>query len=55
MTVTNNEDIKVGELCHGVAYNNNKHIVSYTTFPATVKILDMSGKVTKTFDHDHYG
>ncbi|XP_060572458.1 uncharacterized protein LOC132730518 [Ruditapes philippinarum] len=46
MTVTNTEDIKVGKGCRGVAYSNNKLIVSYTR-PATVKILDMSGL---TFD-----
>ncbi|XP_060582916.1 uncharacterized protein LOC132739257 [Ruditapes philippinarum] len=55
MTVTNTEDIKVGGGCCGVAYSNNKFVVSYTTFPATVKILDMSGKVLKTFDKDQHG
>ncbi|XP_060579030.1 uncharacterized protein LOC132736004 [Ruditapes philippinarum] len=54
MTVTNNEDIKVGRCCRGVAFSNNKLIVSYT-FPAAVKILDMSGKVLKTFDKDQHG
>jgi hypothetical protein len=49
------EDIKVGECCCGVAYSNNKLIVSYTNRPATVKILDMSGKVLKTFDKDEHG
>ncbi|XP_060602472.1 uncharacterized protein LOC132755566 [Ruditapes philippinarum] len=55
ITVTNTEDIKVGVDCRGVAYSNNKLIVSYTTRPATVKILDMSGKVLKTFGKDHNG
>jgi DNA-binding beta-propeller fold protein YncE len=55
MTVTNTEDIKVGQGCHGVAYSNNKLIVSFTDSPATVKILDMSGKVQKIFDKDHHG
>jgi hypothetical protein len=55
MTVTNTEDIKVGELCCGVAYSNNKLLVSYITNPAAVKILDMSGKVLKIFDRDHHG
>ncbi|XP_060594903.1 uncharacterized protein LOC132749204 [Ruditapes philippinarum] len=54
-TVTNTEDIKVGKCCHGVAYSNNKLIVSYTNKQATVKILDMSGKVLKTLDKDHHG
>ncbi|XP_060583383.1 uncharacterized protein LOC132739648 [Ruditapes philippinarum] len=55
MTVTKTEDIEVGEGCHGVAYSDNKLIVSYLTIPATVKILDMSGKVLKTFDKDQHG
>ncbi|XP_060596092.1 uncharacterized protein LOC132750165 [Ruditapes philippinarum] len=55
LTVTNTEDIKVGRGCCGVAYSNNKLIVSYTTSPATVKILDMSGKVLKIFDKDQHG
>jgi hypothetical protein len=55
MAVTNTEDIKVEKCCHSVAYSNNKLIISYTTRPATVKILDMTGKVLKTFDKDHLG
>ncbi|XP_060579035.1 uncharacterized protein LOC132736008 [Ruditapes philippinarum] len=55
MTVTNTEDIKVGGGCRGVAYSNNKLIVSYKTRSATVKILDMSGKVLKIFVNDHHG
>ncbi|XP_060579036.1 uncharacterized protein LOC132736009 [Ruditapes philippinarum] len=55
MTVTNNEEIKVGGECCGVAYSNNKLIVSYTNRPAKVKILDMSGKVLKIFDKDQHG
>jgi DNA-binding beta-propeller fold protein YncE len=54
MTVTNTEDIKIGESCRGVAYSNNKLIVSYTDKLATVKILDMSGKVLKIFDKDQH-
>jgi hypothetical protein len=55
MTVTNTEDIEVGEGCCGVAYSNNKLIVSYAISSATVKILDMSGKVLKTFLYkDHH-
>ncbi|XP_060572439.1 uncharacterized protein LOC132730498 [Ruditapes philippinarum] len=52
--VTNTEYIKVEQGCRGVAYSNNKLIVSYT-FPAAVKILNMSGKVLKTFDKDQHG
>ncbi|XP_060572481.1 uncharacterized protein LOC132730540 [Ruditapes philippinarum] len=55
MTVTKTEDIKVGEGCRGVAYSNNKLIVSYIHYLATVKILDMSGKVLKIFDKDQHG
>ncbi|XP_060591670.1 uncharacterized protein LOC132746505 [Ruditapes philippinarum] len=55
MTVTSIEDIKVGEGCNGVAYSNNKLIVSFTDSKATVKIIDMSGKVMKTYDKDHHG
>ncbi|XP_060572862.1 uncharacterized protein LOC132730833 [Ruditapes philippinarum] len=55
MTVTNTEDIEVGKRCHGVAYSNNKLIVSYIDYLATVKILDMSGKVLKIFDKDQHG
>ncbi|XP_060596087.1 uncharacterized protein LOC132750162 [Ruditapes philippinarum] len=55
MTVTKTEDIKVGQLCCGVAYSNNKLIVSFTDNPTTVKILNMSGKVLKTFDKDQHG
>ncbi|XP_060570366.1 uncharacterized protein LOC132728702 [Ruditapes philippinarum] len=55
MTVTNTEDTGVGKYCHGVAYSNNKLIVSYTYSPATVKILDMTGKVLKTFHKDQQG
>ncbi|XP_060579032.1 uncharacterized protein LOC132736005 [Ruditapes philippinarum] len=55
MRVTNTEDIKVGKVCRGVAYSKNKLIVSYTNSPATVKILNMSGKVLKTFDKDQHG
>ncbi|XP_060577348.1 uncharacterized protein LOC132734590 [Ruditapes philippinarum] len=54
MTVTNTEDIQVGEGCHCVAYSNNKLLVSYTDELATVKILDMSGKVQKIFHRDQY-
>jgi hypothetical protein len=54
MTVTNTEDIEVGRGCRGVAYSNNKLIVSYTR-PAKVKILDMSGKVLEIFDKDQHG
>ncbi|XP_060567966.1 uncharacterized protein LOC132726639 [Ruditapes philippinarum] len=55
MTVTNTEDVAVGVDCLGVAYSNSKLIVSYKTRPATVKILDMFGKVLKTYDEDHHG
>jgi DNA-binding beta-propeller fold protein YncE len=55
MTVTNTENIEVGGNCSGVAVSNNKLIVSYTTYPAKVEILDMSGKVLKIFDKDHHG
>ncbi|XP_060583384.1 uncharacterized protein LOC132739649 [Ruditapes philippinarum] len=55
MTVTNIEDIKVGECCHGVAYSNKKLIVPFTDSPARVKILDMSGKVLKILIKDQHG
>lgn len=55
MTVTNTENIKVGKLCYGVVYSNNKLIVSYTNKTATVKILDMSDNVLKIIDKDHHG
>jgi hypothetical protein len=54
MTVTNTEDIEVGGGCCGVAYSNNKLIVSFTDSKATVKILDMSGEVLKIFDKDQH-
>ncbi|XP_060576931.1 uncharacterized protein LOC132734243 [Ruditapes philippinarum] len=55
MSVTNTEDIEVGKCCYGVACSNNKLILSYITIPATVKIIDISGKVLKIFDKDHHG
>jgi hypothetical protein len=55
MTVTNTEDIEVRGYCSDVAYSDNKLIVSYINRPAAVKILNMSGKVLKTFDKDQHG
>ncbi|XP_060572427.1 uncharacterized protein LOC132730493 [Ruditapes philippinarum] len=55
MTVTNIKDMKVGKCCDGVAYSNNKLVVSYLTNSPSVKILDMSGKVWKKCDKDHHG
>ncbi|XP_060593331.1 uncharacterized protein LOC132747828 [Ruditapes philippinarum] len=55
MIVTNTEDVKVGIKCRGVACKNDYLIVSYSTKPAMLKILDMSGKVLKIFCTDHGG
>ncbi|XP_060583215.1 uncharacterized protein LOC132739517 [Ruditapes philippinarum] len=54
MEVLDITDIPGNIRCFGIAYSNNHLVVSYW-FTDSIKILNMSGKIVKSFDKDDNG